>query len=240
MSRARVHAEPNARIARLLGARYREVDGGKLLDAWQKASMVYPRVTGFHWGSLDFMWYIEGMRSEDKYATKKGAQTKSGFHDVETFINIPPHKYAGVQSIPDFVSGKKSEGISPFVLADLIDKDVEAAATTLREFGSVTNKELRFTLDDIAIVCEMGRYYADKIRGSTYVALARESKKTSDKFKAVELLTEAAEHYKKYVLLVTANHVGQIWLNRVGILNFENQIVDALADIEIAKAISTK
>ena len=175
----------NQRIVSLLNTRYPEVDGSKLLDAWQKASMVYPRVTGFHWGSLDFMWYIEGMRSEDKYAKKKGARTNSGFHDVETFINLPPHKYAGVQSIPDFVAGKKSNGISPLALADLIDQDVDAAAVTIRELGSVKNEELRLTLDDIAIICEMGRYYADKIRGSTYVALARQSKKTDDKDKAV-------------------------------------------------------
>ena len=42
--------------------------------------------------------------------------------------------------------------------------------------GEVKDKELRLTIDDIRIVCEMGRYYADKIRGSTYVALARKSK----------------------------------------------------------------
>ena len=88
--------------------------------------------------------------------------------------------------------------------ANEIDKALASRAERASiSLGSVTNKELRFTLDDIAIVCEMGRYYADKIRGSTYVALARESKKTSDKFKAVELLTEAAEHYKNmcYLLL---------------------------------------
>ena len=230
----------NERIVSLLNSRYPEVDGSKLLNAWQKASMVYPRVTGFHWGSLDFMWYIEGMRSEDKYAKKKGARTNSGFHDVETFINLPPHKYAGVQSIPDFVKGKASDGLSPLALADLIDQDVEAAATTIREFGSVKNKELRLTFDDIAIICEMGRYYADKIRGSTYVALARQSKKTTDKDRAIETLTQAGEHYQKYVRLVTANHIGEIWFNRVGILNFEKQIPDVLADIDIAREIDLR
>jgi hypothetical protein len=230
----------NERIAKLLNARFPEADGSKLLAAWQKASMVYPRVTGFHWGSLDFMWYIEGMRSEVKYAKKKGARTSSGFHDVETFINMSPHNYAGVQSIPDFVIGKKSDGISPLGLADLIDQDVEAAATTLRELGAVTNKELRLTLDDIAIICEMGRYYADKIRGSTYVALARHSKKMADQDKAVDALTQAADHYQEYVRLVAANHVDQIWFNRVGILNFERQIPDVLADIDVAREIDLR
>lgn len=229
----------NERIVGVLNASFPEVDGGKLLNAWQKASMVYPRVTGFHWGNLDFMWYIEGMRSEDKYAKKKGARTGSGFHDVETFINMPPHPYAGVQSIADFVQRKKSDAISPLVLADLIDHDVEEAVVTLLEFGSVKNKELQLTLDDIAIICEMGRYYADKIRGATYVAVARQSKEMADKEKAVDALTQAADHYQNYVRLVGGNHVSKIWLNRVGILDFEKQIADVLADIEIANQVLT-
>jgi hypothetical protein len=142
-----------------------------------------------------------------------------------------------VQSVPDFVEGKTTQDLSPLALADLIDQDVEAAAETLRGFGPVKDKELRLTLDDINIICEMGRYYADKIRGSTYVALARESKTQADKDKAVDALTQAADHYKKYVRLVTANHLNKIWFNRVGNLNFEKQVAEAMADIDTANAI---
>ena len=230
----------NERIVAMLSARYPEADGAKLLDAWQRASMVYPRVTGFHWGSLDFMWYIEGMRGRSGYTKQKGAKAESGFHDVETFLNIPPHPYAGVQSIQDFVAGKKTEGRTPLTLADLIDHDVGAAEKTLVELGEVKDKELRLTLDDIRIVCEMGRYYADKIRGATHVAVARKSKKKADKDKAVAALTRAAAHYKTYVDLVTANHIGRVWFNRVGILDWKKQIADAMADIEIARELKTE
>jgi len=230
----------NKRIADMLSARYPEVDGNKLLDAWQKASMVYPRVTGFHWGSLDFMWYIEGTRGSYGYTRRQGAKAKSGFHDVETFLNIPPHDYAGVQSIPDFVAGKETSHLTPLSLADLIEQDVEAAKETLEEFEEVKAKELQLTLDDIRIICEMGSYYADKIRGATYVARARQSKEKSDKDMAVAALTQAAEHYKAYVELVTANHLNQIWFNRVGTLNFKKQVQDALNDIEIANQIKVE
>jgi hypothetical protein len=230
----------NERISALLSARYPEVDSVKLLDAWQKASLVYPRVTGFHWGSLDFKWYIEGTRGRPSYTKSIGAQATSGFHDVETFINLPPHQYAGVQSISDFVAGKTTENLTPFALADLIDRDVDAASATLKAFPAVNNKELTLTLDDIRIICEMGRYYADKIRGSTYVAMARKSALAADKDKAIAALTQASDHYKKYVGLVTLNHVNQIWFNRVGILNFTKQMDDAMADIEIARKIEVK
>ena len=62
----------------------------------------------------------------------------------------------------------------------------------------------------------------------------------ADKDKAVAALTQAADHYKAYVALVTANHVNQIWFNRVGTLNFRNQIEDAMLDIEFAKQIEVK
>lgn len=230
----------NERIIAMLSERYPEVDGARLLDAWQKASMVYPRVTGFHWGSLDFMWYIEGMRGRNGYTAQQGAKTQSGFHDVYTFLNIPPHDCAGVQSIRDFVAGKETQDLTPLSLADLIDRDVEAAERTVREFGDVEDRELRLTIDDIKIVCEMGRYYADKIRGSTYFALAGSTKRQADKDKAVDALSQAADHYKSYVDRVTANHVGQIWFNRVGTLNFSKQIEDALRDIQFAKQIEVQ
>lgn len=227
----------NERIKALLDERYTEVDGDMLFDAWQKASMVYPRVTGFHWGSLDFRWYIEGARSAYWVAEKYGAKTSSGFHDVETFINLPPHDCAGVQSIKDFVAGKESDGHTSLSLADLIDQDVDASEAAVQAMGDVKNKELRLTLDDIRIINEMGRYYADKIRGATYVAMARKSRKKDDREKAIRALTDSAGHYKQYVELATANHVNQIWFNRVGTLNFKKQIKCAMADIEIAKQV---
>ncbi|NJL31793.1 MAG: hypothetical protein HC898_09270 [Phycisphaerales bacterium] len=122
----------------------------------------------------------------------------------------------------------------------MLDQDVESATAALNSVGKVQNKELRLTLDDISTICEMGRYYADKIRGATYVALARRSKLQADKDQAIEALTKAAEHYQNYVSLITNHHVNQIWFNRVGILNFKNQIADALADIEIARKIEVQ
>ena len=135
------------------------------------------------------------------------------------------------------MAGKPTQGHTPISLADLIDRDVETAEKTVLTMGDVEDKELRLTLDDIKIICDLGRYYADKIRGATYVAMARDSKKTADRDRAVATLTRAAEHYKRYVDRVTANNLNQIWFNRVGILNFQNQIADAVADIEIARQI---
>ena len=223
----------NERIIAMIAQRFPEVDGSKLFDAWQKASMVYPRVTGLHWGPLDFHWYIEGTRSHIRKT-----KNETGFHDVNEFIRLGSHKFANVLSIKDFSKGKKADGnMTPFEMADLIEKDCVEALSIVGAFNNVTNKELQLTLDDIKIICEMGLSYADKIRGSTHVALARENKSASDKEKAIEILTQAAQHYEDFVKLVTSNHINEIWFNRVGTLNFENQVKEAYRDIEIAKAV---
>ena len=121
------------RIAALVGQRFPGVDGAKLLAAWQDASMIYPLVTGFHWGALDFQWYIEGSRSR-----AAPAKTKSGFHSVETFIDQPVHPGTDNITIPDFVAGStKGElppGTTPPQLAARIDARADAALAALAPF----------------------------------------------------------------------------------------------------------
>lgn len=88
----------NDRLTALLGNRFPEVDAKKLFAAWQAVSMVYPTITGFHWGNVDFKWYPEACKSRPG-----PARNETGFHDVNRFISLAPHPKAGFQSIPDFV-----------------------------------------------------------------------------------------------------------------------------------------
>ena len=62
--------------------------------------MIYPTTTGFHWGSLDFQWYIEACLSRPG-----PAQTETGFHDLNRFITLPPHIGTDNISIPKYVNG---------------------------------------------------------------------------------------------------------------------------------------
>ncbi|UCC99441.1 MAG: hypothetical protein JSW66_06065, partial [Phycisphaerales bacterium] len=49
----------NERLVGIIQQRYPHISGRALFAAWQQASMIYLKTTGFHWGSLDFQWYIE-------------------------------------------------------------------------------------------------------------------------------------------------------------------------------------
>ena len=111
----------NDRLASLLEREYPGVDGMVLLAALQDASMVYPLTTGFHWGALDFQWYIECSCSRDNEAG-----TASGYHDLLSFISHPSHPGTGNATIPDFVkarvSGEEGEGTTPLEVARRIEE----------------------------------------------------------------------------------------------------------------------
>ena len=78
----------NERLKAIIADRFSisTADGSRLFEAWQNASMIYPLTTGFHWGALDFQWYIEGCESRPG-----SAQNETGFHDVNRFISLQPH-----------------------------------------------------------------------------------------------------------------------------------------------------
>jgi hypothetical protein len=74
----------NERFQEILQARFPDTDSKKLFEAWQRASMIYPLVTGFHWGSLDFQWYIESGNF-----TQKHQQVTTIWIFLLNFLHIP-------------------------------------------------------------------------------------------------------------------------------------------------------
>lgn len=224
----------NARFSALLQNKFPQVDGPTLFDAWQAASMVYPVTTGFHWGALDFKWYIEGCRSHYRQA-----DTKSGFHGVESFISLPPHPYAGYQSIPDYVQMIKEQGTTslktPLEVASLLEANAKKAMSLLQEMKYLDNPELQVTVNDILVMSLMGEYYAHKIAGATYVALYRSTKDKAHQDKAVEELTEALSQWEEFVKTAKRSHKNPIWTNRVGYMDWEKMTKDVQRDIALAR-----
>ncbi|MCF7848349.1 MAG: glycoside hydrolase family 20 zincin-like fold domain-containing protein [Kiritimatiellales bacterium] len=219
------------RIIDWLGSRF-DLDATQarvLFDAWQNASMIYPTVTGFHWGSLDFQWYIEGCESKPSYS-----KTETGFNDVNFFISLPPHPYADCQSIPDFVAGKKSDKQNPMQVADRLEDYSNQAEALLKKLNAAPGMELARSLADIDIVAAMGRYYTEKIRGSTQLALFRETQKPEHQAKAIEHLVKAARAWQIYTEKVLALYKNPLWTNRVGYVDLKANYLCALDDIRIA------
>jgi hypothetical protein len=226
----------NDRFVVILGARYPSVHAQHFFTAWQSASKVYPLTTGFHWGSLDFQWYIEGCISKPSYA-----ETESGFHDVNRFISLPPHPGTDYISIPDYVEGvregRERYGTTPFQVAERIRQNAMIGYSSLARFeveADQTDTELLATLKDIRAMSELGLYYSHKIEGATELALFRAGQGDEHQEKAIEDLTRAALCWRDYMEAAKTQYKNPMWMNRVGHCDWDEMYQEVLHDIEIA------
>jgi hypothetical protein len=225
----------NQRLAAIIADRFTlsDDDAETVFDAWQNASMIYPITTGFHWGALDFQWYIEGCQSRPSFA-----QNESGFHDVNRFISLQPHAKSNNQSIPEFVNSRNQSDSrgrrSPLEVADALDRHASRAIELLDTVRSAGNDQWQRTVADIRTVAHLGRYYADKIRGATRLAIFRESNEAASRDQAIGHLVDAARHWHEYTTLALADHKNPLWTNRVGHVDWKENYQFALEDIRIA------
>ncbi|MBK7627125.1 MAG: carbohydrate-binding family 6 protein [Bacteroidales bacterium] len=210
--------------------RFPSVNAQEMFNAWQSASMIYPLVTGFHWGALDFQWYIESGQS-----TPDIANTPSGYHDVNRFITLPPHKGTGYISIPvytkAFVTGSKIEGETPLQVADKIIQNSEFALKWADAQSQEMNRELRITIDDIKTMARLGKNYGHKIRGATYLSLFRETLQREWYNKAIEELNMSAGYWRHYAASGLANYNNPLWTNRVGYVDWRENFNWSLFDV---------
>ena len=224
----------NEHFQKLLAKRFSLDDPTALFSAWQHASMIYPTTTGFHWGALDFQWYIEGCISRPEQA-----ENTSGFHDVNRFITLGVHPKSGFQSIPDYVSMTVADSTStldsPLDVSERLHQLADKAMSDLATLDAHDRQELEYTLNDIRTVSFLGKYYAHKTAGSTYVALYRETKDEENKKRAVDELTKALDVWKKYTEQALAQNKNPLWTNRVGIVDWQELTSWVEQDIEIAK-----
>lgn len=231
----------NERIVALIAQRLDGVDAQQLLDAWQHASLIYPLVTGFHWGEFDFQWYIEGCCSRPG-----PAQTASGFHDVERFITLGVHPGTDNLSIPKYVeaivAGRALDGTTPLQVAERIDGHSALALSGLEQLESheSAQSELRKTLADIRAMALLGEYYSAKIRGATELALFRATADVAHRQRAVQALTDAARSWRAYTGQASARYRNPVWTNRVGIVDWGKLTIEVDRDVRIAsEAVST-
>ena len=220
----------NDRFIDVIQSRFPSVNAKEMFEAWQSASMIYPLVTGFHWGSLDFQWYIESGQSRPFVAS-----TPSGFHDVNRFITLPPHKGTGYISIPtytkSFLAGSKIEGETPIMVAEKIKQNADHAIKWTEGQSMETDQELRNTIDDIKAIALLGKYYAHKIRGATFLALFRESLDREWYEKVLDELNLSAGYWRHYAAISMSNYHNPLWTNRVGYVDWRKNFDWALFDV---------
>ncbi len=223
------------RFSAILQTHFPNINTNTLFEAWHEASMIYPVTTGFHWGSLDFQWYIEGCRSH----VTRSAKNETGFHDVDLFINFPVHPKSGNQTIQDYarmILNEESSSLrSPVEVSEMLHDHANKALKLQATLNPEGNEELSSTLNDIKTISYMGKYYAHKIAGSTYVELYRNSGDKKYQEEAVKELTKALESWEQYIDIALENHINPIWTNRVGYVDWIKLTKEVKKDIELAK-----
>lgn len=224
----------NDRFVQILGAHFPQVQAKDLFTAWQEASLIYPITTGFHWGDMDFKWYIEGCFS------KTGpAETPTGFHDINRFITLGTHPGTDNLTIPAYVeavtAGKQPIGTTPIQISQQLHSHADKALAILDRLPTTTDKELRRTLGDIRAMAYLGKYYGHKIRGATELALYRKNKDKIHQKTAIQEITQAARYWERYTTTALAQYTSPILLNRVGLCDWRALTADVMKDIEIAR-----
>ena len=223
----------NERFVKIIQDRYPTISGEGLFTAWQDASLIYPITTGFHWGSLDFQWYIEACKSHPG-----AAQTPTGFHDINRFITLPPHPGTDNISIPEYVdcvvAGKAPFGTTPVEVAKKLHFHADRALGILDGLSHGGNKELRLTMGDIRAMALLGKYYAHKIQAATSLALFRKTREEVHQDAAVEELIQAAAYWRRYASTALGQYKNPLWTNRVGHVDWRSLFDQVLQDITIA------
>ena len=228
----------NDRLVQILGAHFPQVQGQDLFTAWQEASMVYPIATGFHWGDLDFKWYIEGC-----FSKSEPAQTSSGFHDINRFITLGTHPGTDYVAIPDYVdavvAGNQLSGTTPIQISQKLHDHADQALQILDRLPKITDKELRLTLGDIRAMAYLGKYYGHKIRGATELALYRKNQGRAHQDTAIREMIQAAQYWDRYTAAALAQYTNPILLNRVGLCDWRALTAEVRKDVEIAGGSAT-
>jgi len=220
----------NSRFIDLMNLHYPKTNSKLLFDAWQSASMIYPLTTGFHYGALDFQWYIEGSKSRPD-----PAQTESGFHDINRFITLPPYKGTNFVSIPDYVKmgapNSIPEKTTPFEVAGKINEAADHALKLIGNIPSMGNDELYNTIEDIKAMSYLGKYYAHKINAATNLGLLKNNAKPEYHQAMIEELTASALYWRYYASTALARYKNPLWTNRVGHVDWKDLYGYTIKDI---------
>jgi hypothetical protein len=220
----------NSRFIANLKHHFPRIDGKTLFDAWHSASMIYPLTTGFHYGALDFQWYIEASKSRPE-----PAQTASGFHDINRFITLPPYKATDFISIPNYVKMKANNsslpGTSPLEVASKINQAADHALMLVNDILISGNDELYKTVEDIKAISYLGKYYAHKINAATNLGLFKSNSEPDFHRAMIKELNTSAMYWRYYAATALARYKNPLWTNRVGYVNWKDLYHYVLKDI---------
>ncbi len=219
----------------MLKSAYPGVREEVLFRAIQHASRIYPLTTGFHWGALDFQWYIEACQSRNLEAG-----TFSGYHGLNSFIRQSVHPGSGNIPIRRFVEaqleGKSLKGITPYQVSEALHQHADAALELLDLIRCKGDFELWQQMEDIRAMASLGKYYAHKIAAATELAFYRRTHDPSRYEKCTDHLKKSAYYWRGYGATAGSLYNNPVWFNRVGVVDWRMTYFDVLHELRFLSA----
>ena len=213
-------------------SRFKGVPSQSLMDGWSAASMIFPWITRFSWGNVDFQWFPEACISKNSF---------KGFYTVKDFMEVEPSPGSNISNVvrwaQNYRFNKPDSLISPLAVADSLSKYSRIALLNLKtvtESKNNSSEELKFTLGDIEAFAAIGNYYAEKIRGACSLALYNRYGLKQDQADAIQHLENAKVHWAKYAALYDSQYKPALF-SRIGFVNIPQLIEKTEQDIEIAR-----
>jgi hypothetical protein len=212
-------------------SRFKNVPPQILMDGWSAASMIFPWITRFSWGTGDFKWFPEASLSSNRF---------KGFYTVKDFMEVEPEPGSNISNIIRWAQNYKlnySDSLmSPIAVADTLTRYARIALINLKylkERKSNLSDELNLTLGDIEAFATIGNYYSEKIRGASSLALYNFYGLKQDQEDAIQHLTNAKSFWMKYGTIYDSQYKPALF-SRIGFVNITQLIEKTDQDIKIA------
>lgn len=195
-----------------------------LFVAWKEASDIISDFDCTHWHDFDFQWYPEGccMYLNDI--------DKTVFANILEFMECDAIPYSNYLSVKEYVAKSIAHipisGITPFETIRSIEHHIAIAQKNICGLTEYMDPELIHTLNDIKMLCLLGKYYTLKEEAAIYLSLYKVRKERPLQEKAVSLLKEAAPVWKKYSSFATAQYYPQVLTrlcSKVDLRDFDEQ-----------------
>lgn len=213
-------------------SRFQGVPAQQLMNGWSAASMIFPWITRFSWGDVDYKWYPEACLSRNSF---------KGFYTVRDFMEVEPEPGSNISNIIRWAQNDRRNFsdslLSPLAAADTLTNFARTAfinLNSLKENNLSLSDELKLTLGDIEAFATIGNYYAEKIRGAASLALYNFYGLKQDQNDAIQHLTNAKTWWAAYAAIYSSQYKPALF-SRVGFVNIPQLIEKTEQDIKIAE-----
>lgn len=214
-----------------LESHFNGVSTQNLMNSWSAASMIFPWITRFSWGDVDFKWFPEACMSKNSF---------KGFYTVKDFMEVEPEPGSNISNIIRWAQNYRHNStdslLSPLAAADTLTRYAKIALINLKnlkESKQNSTDELNLTLGDIEAFATIGNYYAEKIRGASSLALYNFYGLKQDQDDAIQHLTNAKSYWSRYAAIYSSQYKPALF-SRVGFVNIPQLIEKTDQDIKIA------